>query len=48
MSLMWRDTMQGARSLAVRRDGILIESAPPHPGLISLAFPWQGAAAPTS
>ncbi len=42
--LMWRDSMQGARSLEFIRDGILIESAPPHPGLIALAFPWQGAA----
>jgi choline dehydrogenase-like flavoprotein len=41
---MWRDSTQGARSLEFIRDGIVIESAPPHPGLIALAFPWQGAA----
>ena len=42
--LMWRDTMQAARSLQFVADGFLIESAPPHPGLIALAFPWQGSA----
>ena len=42
--LMWRDTMQAARSLQLVRDDVLIESAPPHPGLIALAFPWQGSA----
>jgi long-chain-alcohol oxidase len=41
---MWRDTMQAARSLEFREQGIVIESAPGHPGLIGLAFPWQGAA----
>jgi choline dehydrogenase-like flavoprotein len=42
--LMWRDTMQAARSLQLIREGVILESAPPHPGLIALAFPWQGAA----
>ena len=41
---MWRDTMQASRSLEFRKQGIVIESAPGHPGLIALAFPWQGAA----
>jgi choline dehydrogenase-like flavoprotein len=41
---MWRDTMQAARSLEFRKQGIVIESAPGHPGLIALAFPWQGSA----
>jgi choline dehydrogenase-like flavoprotein len=41
---MWRDTMQAARSLQFREEGIVIESAPGHPGLIALAFPWPGAA----
>jgi len=41
---MWRDTMQAARSLEFRKQGFVIESAPGHPGLIALAFPWQGAA----
>lgn len=40
---MWRDTMQGARSKQFLDDGFLIESAPGHPGLIALAFPWSGA-----
>ncbi|MEO6349078.1 MAG: GMC family oxidoreductase N-terminal domain-containing protein, partial [Candidatus Limnocylindrales bacterium] len=42
---MWRGTMQAARSLEHVRDGILIESAPAHPGLLALAFPWDGSAA---
>ena len=48
---MWRGTMQAARSLefGARRDagrnGYVIESAPGHPGLLALAFPWEGAAA---
>jgi len=41
---MWRDTMQAARSLEFIRKGVIIESAPGHPGLIALAFPWQSAA----
>jgi choline dehydrogenase-like flavoprotein len=45
---MWRDTMQAARSLEFREQGIVIESAPGHPGLIALAFPWHGAAAQAS
>jgi choline dehydrogenase-like flavoprotein len=40
--LMWRDTMQAARSTEFLRHGFLIESAPGHPGLIGLAFPWAG------
>ncbi|MDL2336045.1 MAG: GMC oxidoreductase, partial [Chloroflexota bacterium] len=40
---MWRDTMQAASSTQFLRDGYLIESAPGHPGLIALAFPWTGA-----
>ena len=39
---MWRDTMQAASSTQFLRDGFLIESAPGHPGLIALAFPWTG------
>ena len=42
---MWRDTMQAARSMQFIRERILIESAPGHPGLIALAFPWTGSAA---
>ena len=41
--VMWRDTMQAARSMEFIRDGILIESAPAHPGLIALC---AGAADP--
>ncbi len=41
---MWRDTMQAARSLELIREGVIIESAPGHPGLLALAFPWQSAA----
>jgi choline dehydrogenase-like flavoprotein len=41
---MWHGTLQAARSLEFMRDGIVIESAPGHPGLIALAFPWQSAA----
>ena len=50
---MWRGTMQAVRSLAFlgagseeRPDaphGFVIESAPGTPGLIALAFPWDGA-----
>ncbi|MGZ6269038.1 MAG: GMC family oxidoreductase N-terminal domain-containing protein [Candidatus Limnocylindrales bacterium] len=47
---MWRGTMQGARSLAFAdgpsgdgRGGFVVESAPGHPGLIALAFPWESA-----
>lgn len=47
---MWRGVLQGARSLAFlggpRADGqggFVIESAPGHPGLIALAFPWSSA-----
>ena len=46
---MWSGTTQAARSLAFlepRRageSGFVIESAPAHPGLIGLAFPWSSA-----
>jgi choline dehydrogenase-like flavoprotein len=39
---MWRGTTQAARSVELLRNGVLIESAPAHPGLIALAFPWRG------
>jgi choline dehydrogenase-like flavoprotein len=44
---MWRGTMQAARSLEFARpregsNGYTIESAPGHPGLMSLALPWEG------
>ena len=44
---MWSGTMQAARSLeflAPRSSGgsgFVLESAPGHPGLIALAFPWE-------
>jgi choline dehydrogenase-like flavoprotein len=44
---MWSGTMQAARSLefleprATGESGFVIESAPGHPGLIALAFPWE-------
>jgi choline dehydrogenase-like flavoprotein len=45
---MWRGTMQAVRSLeflpaAPDRGSFTIESAPGHPGLIALAFPWTSA-----
>ncbi|MEK6719630.1 MAG: GMC family oxidoreductase [Chloroflexota bacterium] len=45
---MWRGTMQAARIDAFSasepgRNGYILESAPGHPGLIALAFPWEGA-----
>jgi choline dehydrogenase-like flavoprotein len=44
---MWRGTMQGARcSQFLRpeagRSTYILESAPGHPGLLALAFPWRG------
>ncbi len=44
---MWRGVMQGARILVEPRPGddharYTIESAPGHPGLLALAFPWEG------
>jgi choline dehydrogenase-like flavoprotein len=47
---MWRGTLQAARSLEFvastpDRRGYVIESAPGHPGLLSLALPWEGQAA---
>ena len=44
---MWSGTNQAARSLeflaprGIGGSGFVIESAPGHPGLIALAFPWQ-------
>ncbi len=45
---MWSGVMQAARSLEYidgdrGRNGYVIESAPGHPGLIGLAFSWEGA-----
>ncbi len=47
---MWRGVMQGARILVEPRPDdpharYTIESAPGHPGLLALAFPWEGTAA---
>ena len=48
---MWSGTTQAARSMEFleprTRDGsgFVIESAPGHPGLIALAFPWESGAA---
>ena len=47
---MWRGTMQAARSMEFGQDEpghrrYAIESAPGHPGLLSLVLPWEGAAA---
>ncbi len=44
---MWRGVMQGARIVVEPRPGddharYTIESAPGHPGLLALAFPWEG------
>jgi choline dehydrogenase-like flavoprotein len=44
---MWRGVMQGARILVEPRPGddqarYTIESASGHPGLLALAFPWEG------
>jgi len=44
---MWSGTTQAARSLefleprSAGGSGFVIESAPAHPGLIGLAFPWE-------
>jgi choline dehydrogenase-like flavoprotein len=45
---MWSGVMQAARSTEYGsgergRNGYVIESAPGHPGLIALAFSWEGA-----
>ena len=45
---MWSGVMQAARSTEYSsgepgRNGYVIESAPGHPGLIALAFSWEGA-----
>ncbi len=45
---MWNGVMQAARSVEYAagepgRNGYVIESAPGHPGLIALAFAWEGA-----
>ena len=44
---MWRGPMQGARCAQFLlpepgRSTYIIESAPGHPGLLALAFPWRG------
>ena len=44
---MWRGPMQGARTAQflrpeAGRSTYIIESAPGHPGLLALAFPWRG------
>ncbi|MGH2513549.1 MAG: GMC family oxidoreductase N-terminal domain-containing protein [Candidatus Limnocylindrales bacterium] len=44
---MWSGVMQAARSIEYAapergRNGYVIESAPGHPGLIALAFGWEG------
>ena len=44
---MWRGPMQGARCARflrpeTGRSSYIIESAPGHPGLLALAFPWRG------
>lgn len=47
---MWSGTTQAARSLewleprTAHGSGFVIESAPGHPGLIGLAFPWESTA----
>jgi choline dehydrogenase-like flavoprotein len=45
---MWCGPTQAARSLEFAqpwpRGGFVIESAPPHPGLVASAFPWEGRA----
>lgn len=50
---MWHGVMQAARSTEFMtgepgRNGYMIESAPGHPGLIALAFSWEGAEAHAS
>jgi choline dehydrogenase-like flavoprotein len=50
---MWSGVMQAARSTEYvsgepGRNGYVIESAPGHPGLIALAFSWEGAGAHAS
>jgi choline dehydrogenase-like flavoprotein len=39
---IWRGTTQGARSLELADRGVVIESAPAHPGLVAVALPWRG------
>jgi len=44
---MWRGTMQGARCAQflrpeAGRSTYIVESAPGHPGLLALSFPWRG------
>lgn len=41
---IWRGTTQAVRSLQFQRRGVIIESAPAHPGLIAVATPWRGRA----
>jgi choline dehydrogenase-like flavoprotein len=39
---IWRGTTQAARSLQLADLGVVIESAPAHPGLVAVALPWRG------
>ncbi len=39
---IWRGTTQAARSLHLADLGVVIESAPAHPGLVAVALPWRG------
>jgi choline dehydrogenase-like flavoprotein len=41
---IWRGTTQAVRSLELVQRGVVIESAPAHPGLIAVATPWHGRA----
>jgi choline dehydrogenase-like flavoprotein len=40
----WRPGPAGADGIGPAHGGFIIESAPPHPGLLASAFPWEGAA----
>jgi choline dehydrogenase-like flavoprotein len=39
---IWRGPTQAARSLQLADRGVVIESAPAHPGLVAVALPWRG------
>jgi choline dehydrogenase-like flavoprotein len=41
---IWRGPTQAARSLQLAERGVIIESAPAHPGLVAVALPWRGQA----
>jgi choline dehydrogenase-like flavoprotein len=41
---IWRGPTQAARSLELAERGVVIESAPAHPGLVAVALPWRGRA----